>query len=71
MANAEARISALEHLEQKVNERELTRAAAEAAEEMTNGIESHENVRSAALQEIEDTQVFWTGQRLQLSKTRV
>ena len=33
VANAEAHISVKEHLEQKVSELELTRAAAEAAEE--------------------------------------
>ena len=85
VANAEARISASEHSEQKVSERELTRAVGEAAEETANvevqqlenqeaaahEIESHENVRSAALQDIEETGVSWTGQRLQLSKTRV
>ena len=84
VSNAEARISALEHLEQKVSERELTRAAADAVEETAdvevqhlenqeaaaNEIESHENVRSAALQEIEETEVSRTGQRLQLSNTR-
>ena len=65
VANVEARISALEHLEQKVSERDLTRAAGEAAEETAdvevqqlenqeaaNETESHENVRSAVLQEI-------------------
>ena len=70
--------------EQKVSERALTRAAAEATEETANvevqqlenqesaanEIESHENVHSAALQEIEETEEFWTRQRLQLSKTR-
>ena len=52
---------------QTEGERTGTQAAAEAA----NEIDSHENVHSAALQEIEDTAVSWTGQRLQLSKTRV
>ena len=66
VANAEARISALE---QKVSERESTPAAAEAAEEdvdadvqqlekqeaAANEIESHKNAHSAALQEIEET----------------
>ena len=60
-------------------------AAAEAAEEtinvevqqlekqdaVANEIESHKNADSSALQEIEETEVSWTGQRLQLSKTRV
>ena len=80
VANAEARVSALE---QKVSEQESIRAAAAAEEDVNvevqqlehqeaaaNEIESHENVRSAALQEIEETEVSWTGQRLQLSKTR-
>ena len=75
LANAEAHISVMELLEQKVSERELTRAAAEAAEEMAdvemqqlknqeapaNEIESHENAHSTALQEIEETEVSWTG----------
>ena len=66
VANAEARISALE---QKVSERESTPAAEEAAEEdvdadveklakqeaAANEIESHKNAHSAALQEIEET----------------
>ena len=64
MTNAEAHISALE---QKVSERESTRAAEEAA----NEIESHKNAHSAAFQEIEETEVSCTGQRLQLSKTWV
>ena len=76
VANAEARISASEHLEQKVSERELTRAAAEAAEEVeqlenqeaaANEIESHKNIRSAALQEIE-TEVSWTGMELNVQR---
>ena len=72
VANAEALISALEHSEQKVSEQELTQAAAEAAAETAaNEIEFHENVHSAALQEIEETEVSWTGQRLQLGRTRV
>ena len=84
VANVEALISVLDHVEQKVGEQDSTRAAAEAAEETANvevqqlenqeaaanEIESHENVHSAALQEIEETEVSWTGQRLQLSKTR-
>ena len=67
-----------------MSELELIRAAAEAAEEpaivevrqlenqeaAANEIESHENVRSAGLEEIEETEVSWTGQRLHLRKTR-
>ena len=78
MATAGARISALE---KKVSERKSTRAAAEAAEEdvnvevqllekqeaAANDIESHKNAHSAAVQEeIEETEMSWTGQRLQL-----
>ena len=69
VANAEARIPALK---KKVSERESTREAAEAAEEgdaAANEIESHKNAHSAAFEEIEETEVYWTG--LQLSKTRV
>ena len=82
VANAEARTSALE---QKVSERESTRTAAEAAEEdvnvevqqlehqeaAANEIESQKNAHSTGLQKIEEAEASWTGQRLQLSKTRV
>ena len=66
-----------------MSEQELTREAAEAAAEeanvdvqqlekqeaAANEIESRKNAHSVALQEIEESEVFWTGQRLQLSKS--
>merc|ERR1712135_75788 len=81
VANAEARVSALE---QEVTEREADRAAAEAAakhvvtlEELLLGeidlvaslIETHKNAHSAALQEVEEAETSWTAQRLSLSKS--
>ena len=72
-------------LEQKVERTGATRAAAEAAEvdvsfevqqlehqeAAANEIESQKNAHSTGLQEIEEAEASWTGQRLQLSKTRV